>query len=128
MYQRFTRLVLHWMRVPPEPHPPHGAPASLRVFRAGKNFYRLRLARWSVTQLFALAGIIFWVAVFISFEASVHDRQTQQVRVDPRTTRNFEDYLEKIGVAQKANPDNPASQPTPKRKAKGKPRVRINDW
>src|SRR5215475_12884658 len=113
MDQGFTRLVLHWMRVPPEPHPPHGAQLSLRVFRAGKNFYRLRLARWGLAQLFALAGIIFWVTVFISVEAIVHDRQKNQVRVDPRKTRNFEDYLEKIGVAQKTNPDNPATQTTP---------------
>src|SRR5258708_6533952 len=68
MYNRYSTFVLRWLKVPPEPHAPQGDPASLRVFRAGKNFYRLRLFAWSVTQVLAFAGIVFWAFVFVSVE------------------------------------------------------------
>ncbi|MDI1336062.1 MAG: PH domain-containing protein [Lacunisphaera sp.] len=68
MYNRYSALVLRWLKVPPEPHPPFGDPASLRVFRAGKNYYRLRMFGWGVAELAAFAGIVFWAFVFISAE------------------------------------------------------------
>lgn len=68
MYERSSSLVLRWLKVPPEPHPPFGDPASLRVFRAGKNFFSLKLAGWAIGQVAALAGIIFWIVVFIQVE------------------------------------------------------------
>jgi hypothetical protein len=49
---------LRWLRVPPEPQPPSGSPGSLRVFRAGRNFLRLRLARWTLTQIGAVFGVL----------------------------------------------------------------------
>ncbi|MBP6864174.1 MAG: PH domain-containing protein [Candidatus Didemnitutus sp.] len=54
-------LVLRWMRVPAEPEPPLGAPGSVRTFRAGRNFYYVRLARWIFTQVGAALGIAFSV-------------------------------------------------------------------
>ena len=57
MYSRLRDSVLRGLRVPPEPQPPAGAPASLRVFRAGKNYLKLRLWTWAAAQLAALAGI-----------------------------------------------------------------------
>lgn len=75
MYTRCRSLVLHWLKVPPEPHPPAGAPASLRVFRAGKNYLNLRLVTWAIPQIFALAGIIFWTVVLIDIETAVRTRQ-----------------------------------------------------
>ena len=68
MYNRYSSLVLRWLKVPPEPHPPFGDPASLRVFRAGRNYYRLRMAGWAFAELLAFAGIIFWAVVFVSVE------------------------------------------------------------
>lgn len=130
MYARLTALVLHWLRVPPEPHAPHGDPASLRVFRAGRNFYNLRLARWGFTQLLALAGIIFWVTVFIQVEHEVRARQAaNQARVDPRETRNAEEYLNKIGAVETAPTPPPADQQVTKgKKARPRPLGRINGW
>ena len=129
MYDRLRMWVLHAMRVPHEPEPPFGAPGSIRVFRAGKNLYRLRLARWGLTQLLALAGIIFWVTVFLQVEVEVRERhQANQARINPRETRNFEEYLERIGAAKPAAPAAPAAAAAPEQKAKSKPRARINGW
>ena len=68
MYEPLRTLMLRWLKVPPEPHPPQGDPASLRVFRAGRNYYRLRMGTWGVAQAFALAGIVFWTALLIQVE------------------------------------------------------------
>jgi hypothetical protein len=101
MYQRLTALVLRLLRVPHEPQAPHGDPASLRVFRAGYNFFRLRLFRWGFTQLLALAGIIFWVTVFVQVEQEVRARhQANQSPANPKDSKNFDDYLRKIGVVE----------------------------
>jgi membrane protein YdbS with pleckstrin-like domain len=68
MYNRYSSFVLRWLKVPPEPHPPFGDPASLRVFRAGKNYYKLRMFGWGAAELFAFAGILFWALVFVHVE------------------------------------------------------------
>ncbi len=68
MFDRLRAGMLQWLKVPPEPHPPYGDPASLRVFRAGRNHYRLKMAGWGLTQLFALAGIVFWTGMLIEVE------------------------------------------------------------
>lgn len=62
-------VVLDLMRVPPEPEPPPGSPP--RVFRAAPNFYKLRLFRWAMTQMLAIAGLL-WAIYFISFIAGSH--------------------------------------------------------
>ncbi|HEX2059792.1 MAG TPA: PH domain-containing protein, partial [Thermoanaerobaculia bacterium] len=54
--------VLRIMRVPPTPAPPPGSPP--RVFRAAPNFFKLRVLRWAVTQLLAVAGLL-WALQFI---------------------------------------------------------------
>lgn len=71
MYEPLRNRVLALLQVPPEPQPPMGDPASLRVFRAGLNHYRLRMAAWAGAQLLALIGIVFWTAVLIDVEAAV---------------------------------------------------------
>ncbi len=68
MYNRYSSLVLRWLKVPPEPQAPFGDPASLRVFRAGKNYYKLRMFGWAFAELVALVGIVFWAGVFIYVE------------------------------------------------------------
>jgi len=68
MYNRYSALVLRWLKVPPEPHAPFGDPASLRVFRAGKNYYKLRIFGWGVAELAAFAGIAFWALLLVYVE------------------------------------------------------------
>jgi len=80
MYRRLTELLLRWLRVPPKPYPPHGDPASLRVFRAGRNFLNLRLLKWGVAQLAALAGIVFWFGVFSDLEVKVEERRARHAQ------------------------------------------------
>lgn len=71
MVDRFQRRALALLKVPPEPHPPAGDPASLRVFRAGQNYFRLRMAGWAVAQVLALAVIIFWTVTLVQVERMV---------------------------------------------------------
>jgi membrane protein YdbS with pleckstrin-like domain len=49
--------VLSILRVPPEPHPPEGSPGSIRVFRAGRNYYRFRVLLWAVANFAAALGL-----------------------------------------------------------------------
>lgn len=77
MYQRLANLLLLWLRVPPEPQPPHGDPASLRVFRAGRNFLNLRLLKWTTAQVGALVGIVFWFGFFSNLEPKVEAARTR---------------------------------------------------
>ena len=58
MLDALRRLTLRVLRVPPEPQPPTGAPGSVRVFRAGQNFFRLKVGGWIVGQTVALAGAL----------------------------------------------------------------------
>lgn len=59
MYDRFSGGLLRALRVPPRPEPPLGAPGSERIFRSGRNAFRLSLARWGIRQGFALIGLLF---------------------------------------------------------------------
>ena len=77
MYSRVASLVLHWAKVPPEPEPPIGAPGSVRVFRAGRRYYYLRLARWMGTQAGALAGLLF----SIWFVANLYEAYAEGQRI-----------------------------------------------
>ena len=65
MFECVRGWLLRVLRVPPEPEPPFGAPASLKVFRASRRLYWLRLIRWGASQLAALAGLVFWFSVTI---------------------------------------------------------------
>ena len=68
MFENLSRQLLHLLRVPPAPEPPFGAPGSVRVFRAGRNFFRLRLYGWWFKQALALAGFLFWLFALMQFE------------------------------------------------------------
>ena len=60
--------LLRLLRVPSEPSPPDGTPESIRIFRAGKNYLRWRLAMWGLAQFGVLVSILFSVAVMWSVE------------------------------------------------------------
>jgi membrane protein YdbS with pleckstrin-like domain len=70
MYEPLRRRALALLKVPPEPHPPMGDPSSLRVFHAGRNYYRLRITVWGVAQVLGLAGLLFWTAILIEVETA----------------------------------------------------------
>lgn len=76
MFDRIRQLGLRLLRVPPDPDPPAGAPGSLLVFRAGRKFYHLRLARWTLGQLGALAGIVFSLFLLTEVERAVESNRT----------------------------------------------------
>ena len=59
MFEVLRARLLEIMRVPAEPAPPAGAPGSVRVFRAGRNLYKLRVLRWALAQVGAVIGIVF---------------------------------------------------------------------
>lgn len=69
MVDHLRQFLLRFLRVPPEPQPPIGAPGSVQVFRAGRNYFKLRLARWGVTQVGAIFGIVFSLYFFSEVEA-----------------------------------------------------------
>lgn len=71
MFDRLRTHVLRFMRVPPAPEPPAGAPESVRIFRAGRNFYRLRLLAWGTTQVGAVIGLIISIGFFTWFRHEV---------------------------------------------------------
>jgi membrane protein YdbS with pleckstrin-like domain len=78
MYELIRRWALALLKVPPEPHPPFGDPASLRVFNAGRNYFRLRMAGWAFGQLFALAGFIFWTTLLLQIEGKTRTQREAQ--------------------------------------------------
>ncbi|MCX6953550.1 MAG: PH domain-containing protein, partial [Verrucomicrobia bacterium] len=118
MYDRARRLVLHWLKVPAEPHPPAGDPASLRVFRAGKNYFRLRLLGWLIPQLLALGGIIFWTVVVIQVEdAARAGRAARAAAPAP------------VPVPPVVQPPSAPATPAAKRAERGaRNRNRLRDW
>ncbi|MGH7958934.1 MAG: PH domain-containing protein [Opitutaceae bacterium] len=77
MFESIRTQVLRVFRVPHDPDPPAGAPGSMRVFRAARNFYKLRLLRWGIGQLAALAGILFSLTFLEELQQAV-----EEVRVE----------------------------------------------
>ena len=73
MFDRLRQLVLRTMRVPAEPTPPAGAPGSVRIFRAGRNLYKLRLFGWIAGQVGAVIGLSFSIGFFMWFRADVYE-------------------------------------------------------
>lgn len=83
MFDRLRTFVLQVLRVPHDPDPPAGAPGSVRVFRASRNFYKLRLLRWSLGQLGALAGIVFSLGFLEQMERGVEAVRTELRQTSP---------------------------------------------
>jgi membrane protein YdbS with pleckstrin-like domain len=47
MFAGIQSQILALMLVPPEPHPPEGSPESVKIFRAGRNYFRFRMILWA---------------------------------------------------------------------------------
>lgn len=64
----FERRLLALLGVPEAPEPPEGSPGSIRVFRAGRNYYLWSLIMWALAVLaagFAVAVLSLPLAVTI---------------------------------------------------------------
>lgn len=81
-----TGRVLRWLRVSERPDPPPGAGPDHRFFRASRNQLRYRYAQWSLSQLGALAGILYSLAYFAGWDIPF-------VMIDP-----FRDWLDRGGT------------------------------
>jgi membrane protein YdbS with pleckstrin-like domain len=136
MYNRYSSFVLRWLKVPPEPHPPFGDPASLRVFRAGRNYYRLRMAGWALAELVAFAGIVFWAFVFISAEETAKIERQRRAAVAGAVAAHEATLAEQANEALRTLKESGEAQfkdqtaPANKNAAKksGRRRVRIGGW
>ncbi|HAB18154.1 MAG TPA: PH domain-containing protein [Verrucomicrobiota bacterium] len=73
MFDRWSGFLMHWLRVPPRPDPPVGGLGSERIFRSGRNAFRLSMTLWAITQLFALAGLVFWLWMLGHVKALRHE-------------------------------------------------------
>ena len=80
MFDWIRSRLLRAVRVPPEPEPPNGAAGSIRVFRAGRNYYKLRLFGWSVTQVGAAAGLAFSFAFLDRLETDVNKNRDARAK------------------------------------------------
>ena len=78
MFESVRTHLYSLLRVPPNPQPPLGAPGSARVFRAARNYYRLRLLGWGVTQLLTLFGIVVSLAVLTEVKQASDDMKAER--------------------------------------------------
>ena len=91
------------LRVPPEPAPPAGAPGSLRVFRAGRNYMRLKFVGWMGAQLAALWGILVSITFIreVDYQMAVGAASEQRVEAAP-VTPVLEEVEPGVYVTQKS--------------------------
>lgn len=72
------------LRLPPDPEAPFGAPGSVRIFRAGRNYYWFCLGRWAFKQAFVMTGLVISTVLVWTL---VEDLRS--LRDDPATPVNL---------------------------------------
>ncbi|MFN9459858.1 MAG: PH domain-containing protein, partial [Acidobacteriota bacterium] len=97
MVDAIEQLLLGWLRVPPAPAPPEGAPGSLLLFRAGRNYRRWRLLCWAgapvarlllvLLPLLSLLLVLFPLQALFTFFAQRLDYQLRWYIVTDRSLR-----------------------------------------
>lgn len=113
MFEQVRSLVLRLAQVPAEPQPPSGAPESIKVFRAGRNYYYLRLLRWAVGQLGAVIGILFSFAFLHHLDGQVRTRQAARaIHGVQSTARLPETSLPTRSTPTATSADNPTGTVT----------------
>ncbi len=117
MYDWLRTWVLHVIRVPHDPEPPFGAPGSIRVFRAGRNYFKLRLFGWGFAQLMVLAGIVFWAVVLLDVENTAREQKASRASAPAFTKESFNEAIKSVT----------APPPGSDKKARRK-RSNINGW
>jgi len=132
MYNRSSSLVLRWLKVPPEPHAPIGDPASLRVFRAGKNFFSLKFVGWIIGQVAALAGIIFWVVVFVQVEEGARVEKARRAALPVQPAQPPAPLRDQIRAAVESAAttelEKSGEAPAPAKAKPARKRVRVGGW
>jgi membrane protein YdbS with pleckstrin-like domain len=83
MFERLSHRLLVLLKVPHDPAPPAGGPGTLRVFRAGRAYYRLNLAGWIVKQVLALAAFLFWFWALMYWENTERDAASASAPATP---------------------------------------------
>ena len=83
MFDPIHRWLLRALSVPHEPAPPAGEPGSLRVFKSGQKYYRLRLGLWTFKQVVALLAFIFWFWVLLHWESIAHETAAPDPALPP---------------------------------------------
>lgn len=83
--------VLGFLKVPPKPDPPAGAPGSVRVFRAARNFLYYHVFKWAMKQVSTLVGILFGLYV-------VAQGWTEYVQFGPFAGEDMFFLLEVLGI------------------------------
>jgi len=83
------RTLTRWLRIPPEPAPPAGSPGSLRVFRAARNYLRLRQLGWAAAQAGALVGVLASIIFIREVELQRElDREFEAQQPPPISVQN----------------------------------------
>ena len=57
MFETLRAALLRWLRVPEAPEAPAGSKDSIRVFRAGANFYKWSVITWGLRQIAVGVGL-----------------------------------------------------------------------
>jgi hypothetical protein len=115
MFDRLSKQLLVLLRVPHDPAPPAGGPGTLRVFRAGRAFYRLNVAVWAVKQVLALAAFLFWFWALMYWESTVRDAADAAPAPAPTSSAV-------ASADSTSTPPDPSEAPTESAVKKGKAR------
>ncbi len=119
MFNVARRYLLRLLRIPPTPEAPWGAPESVRIYRPGANFYKLRLFHWSVGQALTLAGIVFWIAMLGRWERDF-DAVRNQVNTSPAALSSVSPVIpETTAPASSAVSPKESRAKAPRRRSKG---------
>lgn len=123
--------LLRFLRVPPDPAPPAGAPGSLQVFRGGRNLYKLRLARWGLGQLGAVVGIVFSVIFLDRLETS-HQAEKARLATPAPTSPSTHPVNElRSTTPSDEEPSMAKGKPSPQKRARqaaARIQERTPDW
>jgi len=127
MIDRANATALRWAKVSPEPKPPIGATGSVRTFRAGRNYYYVRLLRWGATQVGAVMGLVFSVGFVAGMVEGVNriapPRPAVAASPSPTLSRSPVDATAGADASESATPAIEAS-PSPTPTASGRNRGR----
>lgn len=122
-------MALRWARVSPEPNPPIGAAGSVRTFRAGRNYYYVRLLRWGATQIGAAIGIVFsigFTAVFLDTVNRAVPRGPAAASPSPTTSPGPAPNLATGAAASPAEAPVVTASPSPSPAAVRRERIRVS--
>ena len=82
VYIRARNALLRGLKVPHDPAAPAGAPGSLRIFRAGRNYYRLNFWLWAAKHGAAL--VLFVIILMFFHQVTHHELARWQDRAEAR--------------------------------------------